>query len=613
MGFKENTLATVLAYKASLRNACLLIIAFFTSLTISQFIKVPFHNPYNISNPYNATGYSPDSNFYILFFVIVATITLFILLQRLYESKYAFLIKVLVIATLLVDYFLVQLVLTYGYTAPDGIIDNFHAGEQLSAATAFMSGVPLYDHMFFLRGAGVDAVIPAIGLGLLGKTIGSFIMTADSLELLAQLSFFTLLAFLIKNPLKFTAVAVLLYISNATSLVQFRDITVWIVIGLLFLVFKLGIGAQLRNAALVLIGLFSGLTLYISIDRGLLLSVLAAVLALLLPFLRIDKGNKYSLGIKSWKINSLVALYPFTGLISGVLIPAVFLGWGSFSTFIQMTFIDIPRYGGLLVSQPIPALFSDQLLFWAPVFVAGATGYLLYWLFRSTGSRQLNTLIPYSLIFIFAVLCLKAGSNRIHITKMASVTAPLYLIAIIVLFFATTYLLKYHRERAKILIPTALLATVLVTFSQLDFTKIMYTQNYTRAQIAAYKNIPKRSDDSWVAPETKKVKDYIISHTSKDDKIFAFTSNPMYYYLTDRQNASRFYVSWFADPQPYTNELLNELKQNKPKLIIYSDSSWMDAPDTVSMAVRIPEVNEWILKNYLNKQVMGNTVLLLKN
>jgi len=613
MTFWKSASVLVLTYKSSLRDLALLVIAFFVSLTASQFIKLPFHNPYNISNPYNTIGYNPDGNYYILFFVIAATLLLFAGFRYLYKGRYAFILKIIVILTLLVNYFFVQLVLTYGYTAPDGIIDSFHAGEQLSATHAFMTGVPLYDGMFFLRGAGVDAVIPAIGLKILGESIGSFIITADSLEQLAQLSFFVLLACLIKNPIKFTTVAVLLYVSNATSLVQFRDITVWAVIGLLFLVFRVGLRLAYRNTALVLTGLLSGLTLYISIDRGLLLVALTVALALLLIVIRNDNNNVYSLDARSWKRNALSAVYPLLGLAVGILIPALFLGWSSFVEFFRMTFIDIPRYGGLLVSQPIPALFTDQVLFWAPVFVAAATGYVLYWLFKSTRLSRLNALIPYSLIFFFAVLCLKAGSNRIHVTKMASVTAPLYLIAVIVLIFAITYVIANRKARSKVLLPTALLALTLAAFSQLDVSRIAYTQNYTRDQIAAYKNLPKRSDDSWISPETKQVKDFIIQHTNKNDKIFAFTSDPFYYYLSQRQNASRFYVSWFADPQPYTDELLNQLKNNKPKLVIYSDSTWMDAPDTVSMAVRIPEVNDWVLKNYPVKKTIGNSILLLPN
>lgn len=603
------------SYKTSLRDIALLIMAFFVSLTAAQFVKLPFHNAYNISNPYNATSYNPESNYYVLLFTIIVTLLLFLLFKWLYGSKYAVLLKVVIIGTLLVNYFLVQLVLTYGYVAPDGIVDSFHAGEQLSVAHAYMSGVPLYGNMFFLRGAGVDAVIPAVGLSLLGESIGSFIISMDFLEILAQLAFFVLLAFLIRNPIAFTGAAGLLYVSNATSLVQFRDIPAWIFIGLLFLVFKQGIRPKTRNIALIVMGILASLTLYISIDRGILLVVLAGLLSLIYVALARGDDNVYTFNLRNWKQNSLTASYIWVGLLVGFVAPALLLGWDSFVEFVRMTFIDIPRYGGLLVSQPIPGVFSDQFLFWAPVFVAIAVGYVLYWLFEDSRGTRLNALIPYSLVFLFAVLCLKAGSNRIHITKMATVTAPLYLIAILIVLFAVAYILTNIKARKKLLFPILLLGVTLVGVSQLDVSRIAYTHNYTRAEFAAYKNLPKRDDNSWITEETKQVKDYIHANTNSTDKIFAFTANPFYYYLADRQNASRFYVSWFADPQPYTNELLNELKQNKPKMIIYSDGSWMDAPDTISMANRIPEVNDWILRNYPNKQTVGGgtTILFTKN
>lgn len=612
MTFGKNFMRLCATYKTSIRDILLLVMAFFVSLTISQFIKLPFNNQYNISNPNNAIGYNPEGNYYMLLFLIVATLLLFILFRYLYQSKYAFLLKIIVIGTLLINYLLVQLVLTYGYTAPDGIVDSFHAGEQLSAARAFLSGVPLYGHMFFLRGAGVDAVIPALGMGLFGDSIGGFILTADSLELLAQLAFFVLLAYVIRNPILFTILAVLLYTSNATSLVQFRDITVWIAIGLLFLVFKEGLRIHWRNTALAAIGLLASVTLYISIDRGVLLVALCGLLTAVLVCVKSDKNNVYGLSLQTWKQNYIASLFVLGGLVVGISIPALLLGWGSFMEFLRMTFVDIPRYGGLLVSQPIPPLFTDQFFFWAPAFVATATAYVLYWLFKDSHTTRLNSLIPLCLIFIFAVLCLKAGSNRIHLTKMASVTAPLYLIAIVILLFAITYVIADVRVRKKVLLPTILLGGTLVVFSQLDTSRIAYTHTYTRAEFAAYKNLPKRDNNSWITSETRQVKEYIQANTNGDDKIFAFTSNPFYYYITNRQNASRFYVSWFADPQPYTNKLLDELKSTPPALVIYSDLSWMDAPDTIPMTERIPEVNDWILNMYPNRHTVGNTVILSK-
>ena len=63
------------------------------------------------------------------------------------------------------------------------------------------------------------------------------------------------------------------------------------------------------------------------------------------------------------------------------------------------------------------------------------------------------------------------------------------------------------------------------------------------------------------------------------------------------------------DLQPYTDELLRDLKAHPPKYIIYKDGVY-DSPDLVAMTERVPEVNEWILANYRPAQTFGKTELL---
>lgn len=607
----KSILSIVTRYSDVLVEPILLTIAFFTSLLLMPFIKAPFHNPHNIINQYNGIGFNPNNNFTGILFVILFSLGFFLVLRWLYNSQYRWVIKVFVALMLVGHYFIFYMLANaVGYTTGQGGLDNFHSGEQLSPAHAYLSGTNLYSNMFFLRGAGVDAVIPAIGLLLFGKSIGSFLLFNHLLMAVTMLGFFGLMAFVIRNTIGYIVAITLFYASNAISLVQIRDIPVWIVMGLVLLLFKADVSAKPKRLILIAIGILSSLELYISIDRGMLLVVLALLLGAILAVFSSDTNNTYKLSVKTWRTNIIASLYIVAGLLIGLLVPAVLLGWQNFTAFLKMTFLDIPAYAGLLVSQPFPPLFDPGYLIWGPVLLTISCGYLLIKLYSVDTKKELSSLIPYTLLLIFGALCLKAGANRIHVTKMASVATPLFFIAFVILIYAILYAYNNKRSRAQLIAPIILCIAMFAIFSQMDFAKLFKQPAYSRAQLAEYARSPKTADDVWLSQETQQVKHYISKHTSKKDYIFAFTSDPAYYYLADRKNPTRFYISWYADPQPYTNEMLHDLKNNKPKLIIFKESTWMDAPDNIPMEKRIPEVADWITKNYQNKIIIGNTTIL---
>jgi hypothetical protein len=275
-----------------------------------------------------------------------------------------------------------------------------------------------------------------------------------------------------------------------------------------------------------------------------------------------------------------------------------------------LTFHDIPRYAGLLVSMPFPDAFGSQYQIWGSAYIAIALILLLSALYRFRTSLGMNRLLPLTFILIFSIVCLKMGTNRIDINKMATVTAPLFLAAVI----ASKYSFETIRVRQgawKVIAPPMVLCLILlVSFSRIDMGRFLHQPRYTRGDLKSYLMTPAEDDESWLSPEMSEVARYIRDHTRPDDYIYAFTSNPIYYYLTKRQNPSRMYINWYNDPQPYTEETLRRLQETNPKIIIYSEKTWMDAPDNVPMEVRVPEINQWIMKKYIYRHTIGNTTLL---
>lgn len=602
--FKTLSLRSVSQY---LVDPLLLVVAFFTSFMILPLVAMPYDNPFNISNSYSGTGFNPSNNYIQIVFLIAATVGIFYGLRRLYSSKYVWVIKLLVALLIIGNHFLTVII-------PNGnisVIDSFHTGEQLSPARAWLSGDDhLYQDAFYLRGAGMDTLIAATGFKLFGISIGSYLITLQFLILVALASFLSLVAKLIRNPLIYLVTVTLFYLSASTSLVELRDTPIWLSLGLLFYVFSPTNNQKARYAALAGIGLIASLSLFMAVDRGMLLIALTGLLMGVLPLFQRTNKNEYKrVTLQQWQRQLLAPAFIAGGLAIGLIVPALLMGWPSFNAFLQLSFHEIPAYAGLLVSQPIPPLFGEFYLYYAPVFIAITTGMVLVHLLRSK-KVPLNILLPLGIIFIFGILCLKGGANRIDVAKMATTTAPLYLASVLILGYAVKLIHKEKLLRAS-LVPLLIISVIIVIFfGQFKPERLIHQFTYTRADLSHYRHMTSRPDDAWIAAETREVRDYIINHTNKTDTIFAFTSNPLYYYLTDRSNPSRFYISWYADPQPLTNELLRDLKANKPKLIIYKEDSWMDSPDNQPMSSRIPDVDRWIKETYKKSTKIGTTEIL---
>ena len=607
----KKALSLAKGYAFVLKDVFLIILSFLLSLTVAPLFSLRFANPYEISNPLNPSGFNPENNFISLVFIITLTVCLYYFFQYVYQTRFEFIIKASVIILLLANCFFSTMLHDPGFTTGPQGLDNFHGGEVLSPASEFLNGKDLYSEMVYLRGAGVDAVIPALGFLATGKSIGSFLLQVDMLVLLSLFSFLMFLAVLIRNPIAYGAVSVLFYVSDAVSLLHFRDIFIWLLIGLILYLHKSKIAPKHRAVTLFAIGFISSFTLFVTIDRGLIMLATAGAVAVSQTFLRVNSSNEYKLDTRMIIKNIRYSLIVIYGIIVGIILPALFLGIESTLAFLRLSFLEIPRYGGLLVSQPFPGLFSDRYLIWGPVFVSVVTIMLLVALFKAQRNKSLGSLLPLMYILFLGILCIKAGTNRIDITKMASVITPLFFASTLTLAAAAMTYIKHTETRKTLLVPIGLTLGVLMVFSQLNMQKLLVQPDYTRSQLKNYALMPKTNDTAWISPETHNVKNYILSHTKESDSIFAFTSNPVYYYLTNRTNPSRFYVSWFADPQPYTTELLQSLQRNPPRLVIYSEKTWMDAPDTIPMTDRIPEVDRWITENYKNKVTIGNTTLLL--
>jgi hypothetical protein len=193
-------------------------------------------------------------------------------------------------------------------------------------------------------------------------------------------------------------------------------------------------------------------------------------------------------------------------------------------------------------------------------------------------------------------------------------------LSVSIFFLITFYIIQLYVRRSlwkqlrlADLWPVALIFLLLVwpkpTWDPVNLFKVA---NVKPSDIKNIIHLPQKLDEQWLNDQQKAVTKYIKDNTKPSDKIFVLEPEPLYYYLTNRANPSRFYITWFADPQAYTDELLRDLKKDPPKYIIYSGPPGTDLSDTFPTPMRVPEVNDWIVKNYPTEITINQSVLRSK-
>jgi hypothetical protein len=124
----------------------------------------------------------------------------------------------------------------------------------------------------------------------------------------------------------------------------------------------------------------------------------------------------------------------------------------------------------------------------------------------------------------------------------------------------------------------------LISYANISQNYLVYTS--PRAGIALDIDAPAKETDGLV--------EYIQQHTSKSDKIFAYPWKPELYFMTNRNNATKFDTPFAFFSEEYQKEIVNELKTNNPKYVIFNPDMNFGGMNAASL----PLVHDYILANY---------------
>lgn len=588
-----------------LKHILYLAFGFYLSLNIAPFFGLPYRNPLNIANKYIPEHFSPETNFTRILLIILGSVAIYYLLWWLDRSKRSGWFKALIVFYVFLNYFLIKLLPTY---VAAGGLDVFHSGEQLSPTLAFMQGKHLFSQIFLFHGAGDDVLSTLLSFKIFQPTIGSYILFGFVEQFIAATAFFVLLAKIVKDRLIFMLLALVAYGSACLNYLYIRDAPVWISLLIVLLLLTKPLTARWRAALMATLGVLAAGSCFFSVDRGLLLVGLDGLVAIIWLFM--DRDHQiYRFNRWAWRSAYPDVLWMAGGVAAVFALATVLLGPGDMGEFLKITFVELPKIKGLISEYPFPQLYPS-IAVWTPVLAMVVVALMLAELLRREYKRLSAQTLYALVVTIFAIMFFRSGVGRSDMGHIAYASTPLF-VAAILLVQALWRKGQLWPARGSIgaALPTGILLVLLLAPTNFSFVQLASIPNYRRDEVREFFHMVRYSDDYWLPAEVKTSRDYILKNSAPKDGLFAYTSNPIYYYATKRPNPSRFYISWFADPQPYTNELMRDLKRNPPKFIVYRDGLH-DAPDLVSMDDRIPEVNTWILANYHLVHQTGETQIL---
>lgn len=579
-------------------------LAFVTSGIVENILKPS--NPYEIVNTYTASGFSPEQNFARVLWIIIASILLYKGIHYLSIRKPKS-FKLLIGA---ITCFAVLTVYLVPYTnSLQGNIDTFHHGEQLSPANAYNNGQGLFSDMYVLHGAGEDVLLPALSLRIApeGTGIGMYYFVTMTLQIVSAAIFVFLLAYLFRNTAVFAAVTTWYIFGIYSTFYYIRDIFMWTVVALIIYAI-LNKRNRYTDAAYLGIGLISSATVFFAIDRGLIAIGIGGLAALTTTLLGIDEKKIFFRKPKRLSDFTNVALFGLGAIISQ-LIALILVGTSQYADFVRTYFIDIPKYQGLLFNYPIYEISPPNFTIWLPIIIAAlGTIMLIPLLVSQFKARNFERTTILATILLFGgIFFMRAGYGRSdwgHITY----STPLLFIAVFYIMYLFFTNIRLAKET--VWAPILIIILLFVPSTTLDFERFTSLLNVSpRKAVQAYTSLRTTEDKAWLPENVTEVRDYIKSNTADEDSIFVFTQQPIYYYLTDRANPTRFYIPWFADPLPLENEMLESLKNDKPELIVYTSGNNWDNVDGATMQQRAPKVDAWILENYPVTTKIGDVTL----
>ncbi len=358
---------------------------------------------------------------------------------------------------------------------------------------------------------------------------------------------------------------------------------------------------QRNGKVLFFSGLLSGISLFSSIEVG-LVSTVSIVISLFFVSRYINKSV----------INSF--LYYFFGLgLFCILMAGVLHYQGAFTEYIEQMMYVLHLFGNGYSNASIERTTLSNILLWNEVN-AYLTSTALMWeltRFAVLGSllfifykRFTNALtvsdIRIGILAVFSLLLFRTALGRSDQYHLMTVLIP----AIILI----SALLESIASKSIAVISMVFLLLITGRSKVNDLLQFNLEKFQSYATPAGiYPDYLSPKTDIQAFPGTDVNSQYqlveaITKNTTNEDTIFVFPQKPELYFLTERKNATSFDTPIIYLTESFQAQMISELTNNKPKLIIYNPTL---AYYEISVD-RLAHVNDYILNHYQIIETIGN-------
>jgi hypothetical protein len=526
---------------------------------------------------------------------------------------------------------LIIFILTYNFRFLYGTnmpMTMFEEGEHFAWANEILNGKFLGKDIFCLYGPFLEGIL-VILMKLFGPTVstGRFFYYVFYLGGLGAI-----LGYLLINRFYFTAFFKIVFLLLLLREWYFLNIRLAIP---LFALFFIDIWLEKKQKRYIFVaGVLTSFSLLFSQEYGfaIFLSLNTILLAMLITQVQTLKQYWESFKVYMVGVSAFVFPFCFYYLSKGALFPFI-RNLINYPVYVTKGYANLPYPG-------IP--FSFHPLFSAKGIISGinALGTCIFRIFYFplvifcvtaiylTIKFILKKFYPKDYIilgfFIFGMLTIKVGLGRSDIGHAGIYTPPALMIFTFLLeriYFrwktlknlSATKIVKVER----FFLPFILIMSLFYLASRYNVQKIFvqFLNKYESwgKQPQGYRKINiKRGGAAFFpiaeADYLEEISKYIIKNTKEKEPIFIFSNEPIFYFLTNRPNATRFHLIAFAITTEHRKEIIKDLKRVKPRYIIYSPHNCII--DNIPHEKIAPKVANYIRKNYTVVEIFDRTYIL---
>lgn len=372
-------------------------------------------------------------------------------------------------------------------------------------------------------------------------------------------------------------------------------------------------------------GIFTTLTFLISPELGIIIGIIIILYLMYKVMFELDKSG---------------TLKSFIYMLIGAVLPTmIFIFWagveGWLSDYAQTMKQTLIDFSGINVpnGQNLPNILTkvpstnNNLFGWLKFFLSKEL-FIYYTMILSIlmilfitvkvvlkKTTQIDKKIILILLYNLAFLYLFVG--RPDFPHLFFGLSPLLLVLI---YYFDKILTLYKMKNTKT--SNEFVRLLVICLILLFFVRLLYINN---PQIKKIAMIPwavasSQTNPKFVGPilisesQIKYFRDlqnFIDNNTKIKDKIFILSDEPMLYLILNRDNATKYVLPYLADLKPMRNELVREIKNNKPKFILYNRKVW--SVDNISNLIRLPEAIQYINQNYSEFKTIDNVKIYKLN